>query len=103
MKKILASLVLASAFSVFSANSAIAATPPLSEILTQSNCKPLRANRKGQVQKFNCIDAKSDSVQMENLQGTAAILSGQDEFAKFESEATDLSKAHEPEVEIEIE
>ena len=88
---------------VTSASIAVAATPPLSEILTQSNCKPQRLNSKGQVQKFDCINAKSDSVQMQGLQGTAAALSGQDEFAKFENEATDLSHVHDTEIEIEVE
>lgn len=107
MKSVLFSLLLVSSAVILSAvtsiSTAVAATPPLSEILTQSNCKPQRLNRKGQVQKFDCINAKSDSVQMQGLQGTAAALSGQDEFAKFENEATDLSHVHDTETEVEVE
>lgn len=96
MRVILTSLVL-----ILTSTLANAATPPLSEILNQSKCTPQRLVRKGQVQKFECLNEKSDSLQMQGLQDTAGVLSGQDEFSKFESEATDLSQAHDTETEIE--
>jgi hypothetical protein len=88
---------------LFVSSFALAATPPMSEILTQAHCKPQRSAGRGQVKKFHCTNSSSDSVQMKGLQGTAEALSGEDEFSAFEREATDLSHAHDAESEIEIE
>jgi hypothetical protein len=75
----------------------------LSEILTQARCVPKRSAVTGQIEKYSCTNLKSDSVQMLGIQKTAVVLSGQDEFADFEREATDLSHVNDVEQEIEIE
>jgi hypothetical protein len=81
-----------------------AATQSLSDILNQAKCVPQRSARTGELIKYKCGSAKTDSLQMMGVQKAAVTFTSQDEFESFEREATDLSHVSDsPEAEIEVE
>jgi len=74
----------------------------LSEILLSGQCTPHRMKGQKQIEGYNCLNLKSDSLQMNGIQKAAITFADQDEFAEFENQATDLSHVNDSEKEVEL-
>ena len=73
---------------------------PVSEVLMQAKCIPQRSAKSGEIEKYNCGEAKTDSLQMVGIKKANVKLINADEFDAFDKEVVDPNQAPAPEVEI---